>query len=108
MGFPGDSAGKESTFNAVDLGSTPGLGRSLGEEKVYLLQYSGLENSMDCIVRGVAESETAEQLSLSFSHPYMTTGKIIPLTIWTFVSKVMSLLFSTLDSEVNHKLGRGI
>ena len=57
---------------------------------------------------GHKESETTEQLSLSFSHPYMTTGKIIPLTIWTFVSKVMSLVFSTLDREVNHKLGRGI
>ena len=29
------------------------------------------------------------------SHPYMTTGKTIPLTIWAFVSKVMSLLFNT-------------
>ena len=33
-----------------------------------------------------------------FSHPYMNTGKIIALTIWTFVSKVMSLLFNTLSS----------
>ena len=33
-----------------DLGSIPGLGRSPGEEKGYPLQYSGLENSMDCIV----------------------------------------------------------
>ena len=36
------------------------------------------------------------QLSLwSNSHPYMTTGKIIALTIWTLVGKVISLLFST-------------
>ena len=42
----------------------PGLGRSPGEEKVYPLQYSELENSMDCIVQGVAESDTTEQLSL--------------------------------------------
>ena len=34
------------------------------------------------------------------SHPYMTTGKIIALTIWTFVSKVMSLLFNTLSRFV--------
>ena len=33
------------------------------------------------------------------SHPYMTTGKIIAL-IWTFVGKVMSLLFSTLTTFV--------
>jgi len=39
-----------------DLGSIPGLGRSPGEGKGYPLWYSGLENSMDCIVHGVAES----------------------------------------------------
>ena len=41
-----------------DLGSIPGLGRSPREEKGYLLQYSGLENSRDCIVHGVAKSWT--------------------------------------------------
>ena len=40
MGFPGDSAGKESTCNVEDLGSIPGWGSSLGEELSYLLQYS--------------------------------------------------------------------
>jgi len=58
IGFPGGSAGKESTCNAGDLGSIPGLGRSLGEGKGYPLQYSGLENSMDCIVHGVTKSQT--------------------------------------------------
>ena len=33
---------------------------------------------------------------VQLSHPYMTTGKTIALTIWTFVGKVMSLLFNTL------------
>ena len=47
MGFPCDSAGKESSYNVGDLGLIPGLGRSLGEGKGYPLQYSGLENSMD-------------------------------------------------------------
>ena len=42
--------GKESTCNAGDLGSIPGLGRSLGEGNGYPLHYSGLENAMDCIV----------------------------------------------------------
>ena len=46
---PGGSAGKESACNAGDLGSIPGLGRSPGEGKGYPRQYSGLENSMDCI-----------------------------------------------------------
>ena len=41
-----------------DLGLIPGLGRSLGGENGYILQYSGLENSMDCIVHGVAKSWT--------------------------------------------------
>ena len=41
-----------------DLGLIPGLGRSPGEGKGYLLQYSGLENSMDCIGHGVAKSRT--------------------------------------------------
>ena len=52
------SASKESTCNAGDLGSIPGLGRSPGEEKGYPLQYPGLENSMDSIVHGVAKSWT--------------------------------------------------
>ena len=50
MGFPCGSAGKESACNAGDLGSIPGLERSPGEGKVYPLQYSGLENSMDYTV----------------------------------------------------------
>jgi len=41
-----------------DLGSIPWLGRSPGEGKDYPLQYSGLENSMDCIVHGVAKRQT--------------------------------------------------
>ena len=56
--FPGGSAGKESACNAGELRSIPGLGRSPGEGKGYPLQYSGLENSMDCRVRGVAKSWT--------------------------------------------------
>ena len=47
-----------------DLGLTPGLGRSPGEGNGNPLQYSGLENSIDCIVHEVAKSQTTEQLSL--------------------------------------------
>ena len=46
-GFPGGSESKESACNAGGLGSIPGLTRSSGEGNGYLLQYSGLENSMD-------------------------------------------------------------
>ena len=56
--IPCGSAGKESPCNAGDLDSIPGSGRSPGEGKGYPLQYSGLENSMDCIVNGVAKSQT--------------------------------------------------
>ena len=58
LGFPCGSAGIESAHNPGDLGSIPGLGRSPGEGKGYPLQYSGLENSIDCIVHGVAKSRT--------------------------------------------------
>ena len=56
--IPGGSAGKDSACNGGDLGSIPGLGRSPGEGKGYLLQYSGLEKSMDYTVHGVAKSQT--------------------------------------------------
>ena len=58
MSFPDSSVDKESTCNAGDPGSISGSGRSAGEGKGYPLQYSGLENSMDCIVHGVAKSWT--------------------------------------------------
>ena len=56
--FPGGSDGEESACNVGDLGPIPKLGRSPGEGKGYPLQYSGLENSMDSVVRGVAKSWT--------------------------------------------------
>ena len=55
MGFPCGSAGKESACNAGDLGLIPQSGRSPEEGKGYPLQYSGLENSMDCMVHCVAK-----------------------------------------------------
>jgi len=58
LGFPCDSAGKESAYSAGDLGSISGLRRSPGEWKDYPLQYSGLEKSMDYVVYGVAKSWT--------------------------------------------------
>ena len=58
MGFPCGSAGKESARNVGDLGSIPGLGRSPGEGKGSPLRYSGLENSTDRVVHGVAKSRT--------------------------------------------------
>ena len=68
MGFPGSSAGKESTCNAGDPDSIPGLGRSPGKVNGFLLQYSGLENSMDCIVHGITKSQTWQWISLSYRY----------------------------------------
>ena len=77
LAFPGGSAGKESACNEGDLGLIPGLGRSPGEGKGYTLQYSGLENSMDCIAQGAAKSRTQLSdfhfhFSLSSLHPSNT------------------------------------
>ena len=58
LGLPWCSDSKESTCNSGDLGLIPGLGRFPGEGKGYPVQYSGLENSMDCIVHWVAKSRT--------------------------------------------------
>ena len=69
MGFSGGLAGKESACSEGDLGSIHGLGRSPGEGKGYPLQYSGLENSMDCIVHGVTKNWT--QLSGFHSLTYV-------------------------------------
>ena len=58
LGFPDSSVGKESVCNAGDPNSIPGSGRFSGEGIGYPLQSSGLENSMDCMVRGVTKSWT--------------------------------------------------
>ena len=63
-GFPHSSVGRESTCDAGDPSLIPGLGRSAGEGIGYPLQYSGLENSTDCIVHWVTKSQT----QLSDSH----------------------------------------
>ena len=57
-GLPGGSADEESACDARDPSSIPGSGRSPREGKGYPLQYSGLENSMGCIVHGVTTSRT--------------------------------------------------
>ena len=53
------SAGKVSACNEGDLGSIPRLGRFPGEGKPPL-QYSGLENSTDYTVHGIAELDITE------------------------------------------------
>ena len=65
--LPGGSAGRESACTAGGLASIPGSGRSPGEGKGRPFQYPGLENSMDCVVHAVAESDATERLSLAVS-----------------------------------------
>ena len=78
--FPGSSIGKGSTCKAGDLSSIPGLGRSPGEEKGYPLQYSGLENSMDYTVYGVAKSCTRlRNFGFTSLHSYSWVPYSVPL-----------------------------
>ena len=82
----------QSACSAGDLGSIPGLGRFPWKGKGYLLQYSGLENSVDCIVHGIAKRLvmtewlspyfTSAFFMVQLSHPYMNTGKNMALTYW--------------------------
>ena len=88
-GFSGGSDGKASVCNAGDPALIPGSGRSPGEENGNPLQYSCLENSMDCgawwaTVHGVTESRT--QLS-DFTSLHFTSEDKVPLGIlWNFHS----------------------
>ena len=54
----GGSDDKEAACNSGDLGSIPRLGRYPQEGNGYPLQYSGLENSVDCVVHGFTKSWT--------------------------------------------------
>ena len=83
-GFPGVSPGKESTFNARDLGWIPGLGRYPGEGIRYVVQYSGLENSMNYIVHGVTKSQT----ELSDFHFLMMCRDQLP--VWQRVTEAVT------------------
>ena len=110
-GFPGGLAGKESACNAGDLGSIPGLGRSPGEGKGYPLQYSGLENPLDCSPWGRQESDTTERLShLTHNATYSVTFLFyryfvspVPLhpppSLLYFAFQVLTLLYSFLQSR---------
>ena len=82
--FPGGSDGKVFAYNAGDLGSIPGSGRSPGEGNVNPLQYSRLENHIDrgawqATVHGVAKSQT--RLS-DFTHSLTHSGPLILLINW--------------------------
>ena len=79
-----------SACNAGDLGSIPGLGRTPGERKGNPPQYSGLENSMDCIIHGVEKSQT--RLSDFHFHYSLAGTVLVPGMIhhWIKVTKIPS------------------
>ena len=90
-GFPDSSIGKESTCNAGDPCSIPGLGRSPGKGKGYPFQYSGLENSMDCMVYSIdcIVVSTKSQTQLSDFHVRILWFKsrlprctMLPTLVW--------------------------
>ena len=88
--------------NAGDLGSIPGLGRSLGEGKGYPLQYSGLENSMYCIVNGVAKSWTRLSDFHTAQHiPLELRDRYIPLELrWLCI--LLQVLFVPVILAAGH------
>jgi len=103
-----------------DLGSIPGLGSSPGEEKGYPLQYSGLENSMGCIVHGVSKSWTrlsnfAFSLFLQYQRsvfiPMPNKGNAkecsnyLTIALISHANKVMlKILQARFQQYVNHKI----
>ena len=76
MGFPGGSDSKEFACNVGDLGSIPGLGRSLGEGNGNPLQHSCLENSKDTTVHQVAKSQTGLSDTFSLSREGLLASAI--------------------------------
>ena len=116
--FPHSSVSKESACNAGGPGSIPEWERSAEEGNGNPLQYSCQENLMDrgawwATVHGITRVRYGSATKpppiffmVQLSHPYTTTGKTIALTIWTFVYKVMSLLFNMLSRLVIAFLSR--
>ena len=100
LGFLSGSDGKESAFYAENLGSIPGLRRSLGEGKGYPLQHSGLENCMDCIVHGIAKSRTWLN-DFHFTMPFMIHGGSGAQTMPSFAQLCNPMDYNVPDSSVH-------
>ena len=90
--------GYESACSAGDVGTISGLERSLGEGNSYPLQYSGLENSMDYTVHGVAQSQTR----LSNCH-FFLEGICLEFVIAGFFN-IKLLLFDFLTTVTSFSL----
>ena len=109
LGFPGKSAGRESTCNVGELDSVPELGRCPGEGNGYPLQYYGLDNSMNSIVYGVAKSWIrlsdihfhGLSYSLEIAQFWASLFKFFRCTFWKLLEKsVILVLYSGFPREV--------
>ena len=106
MGFPHSSVGKESTCNEGDLGSIPGLGGCPGEGKGYPLQYSGLENSMDYTVHGVAKSWTRLSnfhFHFKVCYSFLSKEQVFFLISWLW-SLFYLFILNNYISQISNKL----
>ena len=97
LGFPSGSAGKESGYEAGDLGSIPGLGRSPGKGNGYPLQYSGLENAMEL------QRVKHDWLTFTYNYPKKRSESLI----WRFfilkIKKEKTRLRSETDDRINRQ-----
>ena len=96
--FPDSSVGKESSRKAGDPGLIPGSGRFTGEWLGYPLQYSGLENSMDCIVHGVTKNQTPDT-----TEPTFTSLSAVKLLVWVSSFSLLSLSILSHINPTDHR-----
>ena len=85
----------KAVCNVGNLGSIPGVRRSPGEGNGYSLQYSGLENSVDCLVHGVTKSRT--QLS---NFQSLTVSMIVFILI--LHSEMPCYILNSIDRMLYH------
>ena len=90
LGLPCDSTGKESACSVGDLGWISSLRRSPGEGKRYPLQYSSLENSIDCIVHGLAKTEPLSFHSVYFCHLLISSTSVRSIPFLSFIVPVIA------------------
>ena len=113
MGFPGRSAGKDSTCNAGDPGSIPGLGRSPGEKIGYPLQYSWASLVAQLVKNLPAMHKTWDQ-SLGWEDPleegmgtyYSILSRRIPMDKGTWQATVHGVTKSWTWLSNSHLTGR--
>ena len=85
------------SFNICSSSEQPGL-ISFRMDWLYLLEVQGtLKSLLQHHSSKASILRHSAFFTVQLSHPYMTTGKTIALTRWTFVGKVMSLLFNMLS-----------